>query len=207
MSVPRIIISVGAAESADVLQFDSEEAVAILRGAEGGAACEDQWGEQVAQVEGTSATDFLRVSGFPSMLAFRLALLAESNLELYLETGEFLPVTSSAGEFIVWHHLAGASLNVLDKTSIDLDGTVRAPRFLSHRLPGDCTVFTTPEFKRSRLFIQAHSTELPSELGGRPENDEPASGLRCEGWRSLLQEAKWRGWTGLAFEVVWRNDL
>lgn len=73
------------------------------------------------------------------------------------------------------------------------------------RVPGHYGVFTTPEFKSSRLFIQAHPTELPSALGGGPENDDPPEGLRCENWRSLLQEAKWRGWTGLEFEMVWRD--
>jgi hypothetical protein len=205
MSVQRIIISVRVTETADVLRFESEEAVAILREAAIGAACEDRWGEQAAQIEGTAGTDFLRVSGFPNMMAFRAEMLAETNLELYLETGEFLPVKSAAGEFILWHHLAGASVNVLDKTSIDPDGVVRVPRFLGHRLSGHYGVFTTPEFKSSRLFIQAHPMELPSALGGGPENDDPPEGLRCENWRSLLQEAKWRGWTGLEFEMVWRN--
>jgi hypothetical protein len=198
----KIILSVNAAEAADSLLLDSRENISILQKAASGAPCEDQWGEPSGSIEGAAGTDFLRVSGYPNMLAFRPELLAETNLELYLETGEFLPVKTPSGQLVIWHHLAGASLNVLDQSSVDPDGTVRQPRFLSPRLPGHCAVFTTPECRSSHLFIQAHPSELPSELGGMLENDKPPEGLRTENWRSLVQEAKWRGWTGLEFQVV-----
>jgi hypothetical protein len=199
----KIILSVKAAESADTLRLDSGENISILQTASGGVPCEREWEEPGGRIEGVAGTDFLMVSGFPNMIAFRLELLAESNLELYLEAGEFLPVKTSSGQVVIWHHLAGASLNVLDQSSFDPNGTVSQPRFLSHRLPEDCAVFTTPECRSSHLFIQAHPTELPSELGGLPENDTPPAGLRSENWRSFIQEAKWRGWRGLEFQVVW----
>ena len=206
MSVRKLIVAVKVAETADLFQFDSEETVSMLREAAGGAACEDEWGEPVGRIVGTARTDFLRVSGFPNMIAFRPAILAETNLELYLESGEFLPVQTPGGPLILWHLLLNASLNIVDKASIDPDGVVRSPRFVSHRLPGDCSVFTAPEFRHSRLFIQVHPSELTSDLGGLPENDRPPEGMRPENWRSLLQEAKWLGWTGLEFEVVWRDQ-
>lgn len=199
----KIIIAIKPADTADCLRLDSEETVTVLRQAAGGSACKEQWGEPSGSIEGVAGTDFLWVSGFPNMIAFRLELLAESNLELYLEAGEFLPVKTSSGQVVIWHHLAGASLNVLDQSSFDPNGTVSQPRFLSHRLPEDCAVFTTPECRSSHLFIQAHPTELPAELGGLPENDTPPAGLGSENWRSFIQEAKWRGWRGLEFQVVW----
>ena len=203
MSFQKIILSVKAAYTAGMLQLDCEETSATLRNAAGGSTCEDQWGKPSSSIEGAAGTDFLRVSGFPNMIAFRPELLADSNLELYFEAGEFLPVKTPSGQLVIWHHLGGASLNVLDQSSFDPNGTVSQPRFLSHRLPGDCAVFTTPECRSSHLFIQAHPTELPAELGGLPENDTPPAGLRSENWRSFIQEAKWRGWSGLEFQVVW----
>lgn len=200
----KIILSVKAAEAADTLLLVSGDNISVLQETSGGAPCEGKWVEASGRIEGNAGTDFLRVSGFPNMIALRPQILAETNLELYLETGEFLPVQTPAGQVILWHLLAGSSLNILDKTSIDPDGVVRSPRFLGHRLPGGYSVFTTPEFRSSHLFIQAHPSELPSELGGVPENDTPPEDLRNENWRSFVQEAKWRGWSGLEFEMVWK---
>lgn len=205
MSPQRYVVSLRAASMADVLHVDTPEAITLLSQAARGSACEADWDRPRGHVEGTEGSDFLKVSGFPNMLAFREALTARSDLELYLEYGEFLQVDTQLGRFTLWHHLADASLNVLDKASVDPDGIVRHPKFLAARLPLFCSVYTTPECRNTHLFLTAAPSELPSKLGGAVLNDMPAPGGDLDNCRSLLLEYTWRGWTGLEFEIVWRS--
>lgn len=204
MDAPIHVVSVAVASDTDVLRISNVAAQGLLWKA---AACEDveaEWDAPVAVVEGGRRTDFLRVPGFPGMLAFRSSLLATSGLELYLENGKYLPVETTGGTFTIWHLPAHGIINALDRSCVDGDGTVTIPKFLSHRLPGNYAMFTTPEYL-SRLFVQARHPELTPALGGPTDRSHPPKELRPADWRSFLLEYTWRGWTGLEFEIVWRS--
>jgi hypothetical protein len=196
------IVALRPAPDAGLLRLDD---AAVLEEAAAGGSLEADWTPSSAGVSGDVRTDFLRVDGYPAMLAFREELSATTGLEFYLEGGEFLPAETPQGRFLLWHLLTGQVINCLNKGSVDPDGIVRQPSFLPHRLPGSCAVFSTPECYSSQLFLQAQLTELPPSLGGPDDGGKPPAHLRPDDWRSLLLEYSWRGWTGLEFEIVWRS--
>ena len=194
------VIAITAASGADVLRISDAGTETLLQGAAAGDSVEEDWSETEVPVDGSQDSDFLRVAGFPAMLAFREDLLARTGLELYLEGGEFLPVLTSRGRMVLWHLLAGQVINCEAR-----DSQSAAPVFLRHRLPGSCSLFSTPRLCSSELLVQAHGAELPPALGGPAEAAHPPVDSRPEDWRSFPLEYTWREWTGLEFRVMWQD--
>ena len=199
------VVGITLSADADVLTVEDGTARALLGRAAEGLEVECDWSVPDAVVEGKAGTDFLKVEGFPGMLAFRSELSASSGLELYLENGELLSVRTSLEEFTIWHLPARGVFNSLDRSCIAGDGTVGSPKFLRHRLPGSCALFAIAECP-NQLFVQARDSELTPAIGGPPGAASPPEGSVPEDWRSFLQEYLWRGWTGLEFRVVWRGE-
>ena len=199
------VVAIAVAVDADALTIHDKASQGLLKRAAEGLEIEGDWKWGDGVVMGNTGTDFLKVEGFPGMLAFRSELLASSGLELYLENGELLSVRTASEEFTIWHLPGRGVFNTLDQSCIAGDGTVEQPKFLGHRLPGSYGLFTTPGCL-NQLFVQARHSELPPALGGPPEAARPPEGSVPQDWRSFLQEYLWRGWTGLEFKIVWRDE-
>ena len=198
------VLQVGLEESSDVLLLPDPAVRKLLEGAVTGQRCLMEWPDDChGIILGNREIDFLRLEGYPNMLDFRSGLLANTSLEGYLLLGEYLPVNTLDGPFVVWHPLAEASRNTLETSSTNSVETEGGFRFIKHRLSADSMVCTLTSIKGSPLFIEILSDELPAALGGTNIHEALPSGSWYEDLNSFPLEAKWRGWTGLSFKVIW----
>ncbi len=205
-----VVIQVRASLSASELSFTSGASPELLSSTTKCRPCKNEWGLVEGEIVPTTTgeiTTFARVRDQPHLLAFPgdLLDLRDCNLLRYMDCGiDLLPVQTDEGGYLLYHTLSAG--NAIDPSRGWKHGRLLTPHFIRHRIGPGPELCTNVGCNETHIFLKQRLEDLPSALGGLERNDRLPSSWLMSDCQSLIQEYFWRGWTGLEFEVVWRDE-